>query len=208
MRMRIRQFLVIPILLLSACRVIVETKINPDGSGDLRSSIVFSEEEMQNFTASPEKAGKSICDNLREGIPADATFVIEEKGRETFCTTVRSFSDVNELRGYYESMGNITVNELKMRFGKFVFDVEADLTPKNDNEPAPIEWRLTVPGEIGKNNADSAEGNTLIWNIEPREIANLHAESSVQIDLLLWVAIGLLLVLAPVLVSLRRRWAR
>jgi hypothetical protein len=67
---------------------------------------------------------------------------------------------------------------------------------------------LTVPGEIGKNNADSAEGNTLIWNIEPGEVANLHAESSVQIDLLLWVAIGLLLVLAPVLVSLRRRWAR
>jgi hypothetical protein len=44
---------------------------------------------------------------------------------------------VSELRGYYESMGNITVNELKMGFGKFVFDVQADLTPKNDKERLP-----------------------------------------------------------------------
>jgi len=210
MRISIRQFLslVVPIFLLSACRVVVETKINSDGSGDLHSSIVFSAEEKQNFTASPENAGKSICDSLWEGIPAGATFVEEEKDGETFCTTVRSFSNAGELRGYYENMGNITVNELKMGFGKLVFDVQADLTPKNGNEPAPMEWRLTVSGEIGNNNADSAEGNTLIWNIEPGEVANLHAESSVRIDPLIWVAIGLLLVLAIVLVLLLRRRAR
>ena len=200
---------VFAVLLLSACRVVVDTNINDNGSGELRSSVVFSAEEKQNFTGSPENAGKSICGNLRGNVPADATFVEEEKDHETFCTTARFFSNIGELRGYYESMGNVTVNELKMGFGKFVFDAQVDLTPKNGNQPVAMEWRLTTPGELGNNNSDAIEGQTLVWNIEPGEIATLHAESAVGLNVgTLAVLMGGILVVAAILVLILARRRR
>lgn len=150
-------------LMLSACRVVVDTKINDNGSGELCSSVVFSAEEKANFEGSPENAGKSVCDNLKEGSQADTEFVEEVRGDETFCTTVRSFANLNELRGFYDGMGNVTVNELKIELIRLTFDVQLGLTPKGDNEPAANEWRLTLPGEIEDNNAESIEGQTLIW---------------------------------------------
>ena len=192
-------------LILSACRVVVDTKISDNGSGELRSSVVFSAEEKANFEESPENAGKSVCDNLREGSQADTEFMEEVRGDETFCTTVRSFANLNELRGFYEAMGNVTVNELKIELIKLTFDVQLDLTPKGDNKPAANEWRLTLPGEIGNNNAESIEGQTLIWKIEPGEVATLHAESSVSINPLIWVMIGLAVLLGVVSILLIRQ---
>jgi hypothetical protein len=192
-------------LQLSACRVVVDTNINDNGSGELRSSVVFSEEEKANFEGSPENEGKSVCDNLREGSPADTEFTEEVRGDETFCTTVRSFANLNELRGFYERMGNVTVNELKIELIKLTFEVQLDLTPKGDNKPAANEWRLTLPGKIGNNNAESIEGQTLIWKIEPGELATLHAESSVSITPLIWVMIGLAVLLGVVSILLLRQ---
>lgn len=183
-------FLAFAALLLSACRVVVETEIKQDGSGVLRSSVVFSAQEKANFEASADNTGQSICDNLKQGAQADAEFVEEVHDGETFCTTVRSFAGLDELRGYYAGMGNVEVNALKMGLGKFVFDLQVDLTPRDGNEPAPSEWRLTVPGEIENNNADVIEDQTLIWNIEPGLTRTLHAESSVGFDAITLVFIG------------------
>lgn len=180
-------------LFLSSCRLVVETQINQDGSGILRSSVVFSAEEKANFEAAPENARKSICDNLKQGAPADAGFVEELHDGETFCTTVRSFASLDDLQGYYTRLGNVKVHELKRGFGRFVFDVQVDLTPKDGNEPAPSEWRLTVPGEIGNNNADAIEGQTLIWKIEPGSTRTLHAESSIGLDAMTLALIGAVL---------------
>ena len=207
MRINFRQLLslVIPALLLSACRLVVDTKLNDNGSGELRNSVVFSAGEKANFEQSPENAGISVCDNLKEGAQADTEFVEEARGDETFCTTVRSFTNLNELRGFYERMGNVTVNELKIELIKVTFDVQVDLTPKGDNKPAANEWRLTLPGEIGDHNAESIEGQTLIWKIEPGEVATLHAESSVSINPWIWVMIGLAVLLGVVSILLIRR---
>ena len=188
-------------LFLSSCRVLVETEIKPGGSGILRSSVVFSAEEKANFESSPENAGKSLCDNLKQGVEADAEFVQELHDDETFCTTVRSFASLDELKGYYARMGNVKVNELKMRFGEFVFDVQLDLTPKDGNEPAASEWRLTVPGEIGNNNADVMEDQTLIWKIEPGLTRTLHAESSVGLDAMTLALMGAALLILGILIG-------
>lgn len=192
-------------LILSACRVVVDTNINDNGSGELRSSVVFSAEEKADFEGSPENVGKSVCDNLKRDAQADTEFVEELRGDETFCTTVRSFANINELRGFYEGMGNVAVNELKIELIKLTFDVQLDLTPKDDTRPAAHEWRLTLPGEIGNNNAESMEGQTLIWKIEPGEVATLHAESSVGINPWTWVMRGLAVILGVVLILLLRR---
>ena len=99
-------------------------------------------------------------------------------------------------------MGNVKVNELKMGFGRFVFDVQVDLTPKDGNEPAASEWRLTVPGEIGNNNADAFDrGQTLTWKIEPGLIRTLHAESSVGLDVKTLMFIGAALLFFGIVVG-------
>ena len=188
-------------LFLPSCRVLVETEIKPGGSGILRSSVVFSAEERANFESSPENAGKSLCDNLKQGVEADAEFVQEFHDGETFCTTVRSFATLDELQGYYTRMGNVKVNELKMGFGEFVFDVHLDLTTRDGNEPAASEWRLTVPGEIGNNNANVIEDQTLIWKIEPGLIRTLHAESSVGLDAKTFALIAAALLIVGIVIG-------
>src|SRR5262249_262412 len=153
-----------------------------------------SAEEHQNFSTSPANAGKSICDNLKS-VPADATFVEQEINGETYCSTLRQFSNMGELRKDLGRLGNVTVHTLKLGLGKFVFDVQVDLKPTGDNKPAPTEWRLTPPGEIGKNNADTVEGQTLIWNIESGQIKTLHAESTVGLSVTTWWILGIALLL-------------
>jgi hypothetical protein len=184
------------VVTLSACRVVVDTTVNKDGSGELRTSIVFSPEEKQNFESSPGNTGKGICDNLKKDVPPESTFFQEEKGNgETYCTTIRSFRTVKQLNDYYAGMGNVRVNELKLGSGTFVFDVQVNLTATDGNEASAHEWRLTIPGEIGSNNADVIENNTLIWNIEPGETRTLQAESAVGPRVLTQVLVGGLLVL-------------
>ena len=197
-------FLAVTALLLSSCRVVVEAEIRPGGSGELRSSVVFSAQEQANFAASAANEGRSICDGLRRESQVEAEFVEEGRDGETFCTTVRSFDSLRELRGYYGTMGNVQVNELRMVLGEFIFDLQLDLTPKDQNKPAATEWRLTIPGEIGNHNADAVEGHTLIWSIQPGQVKTLHAESKVGWQrtelaligaglLLLGIGVGLLL---------------
>ena len=188
-------------LLLAGCRVAVNTIVNKDGSGELRTSIVFSAEEKQNFESAPNNSGKKICDSLRQDSPPDTVFLEETRGDETYCTTLRSFSSLKQLRGLYQGMANVTVNKLELGIGVFTYDVQVDLTPRNGNEAAPNEWRLTVPGTIGDNNADLIENNTLIWNIEPGEIRTLKAESEVGPHVMIQALLGGLIVLLGIIIA-------
>ena len=186
-------------LLLAGCRVAVNTIVNKDGSGELRTSIVFSAEEKQNFERAPNNSGKKICDSLRQDSPPDTVFQEDTRGDETYCTTLRSFGSLKQLRGLYQGMANVTVNKLGLSIGVFTYDVQVDLTPRNGNEAASNEWRLTVPGTIGDNNADLIENNTLIWNIEPGEIRTLKAESEVGPNALIQALVGGLIVLVGII---------
>ena len=186
-------------LLLAGCRVAVNTNVNKDGSGELRTSIVFSAEEKQNFENAPNNSGKKICDSLRQDSPPDTVFQEDTRGDETYCTTLRSFGSLKQLRGLYQGMANVTVNKLGLSIGVFTYDVQVDLTPRNGNEAASNEWRLTVPVTIGDNNADLIENNTLIWNIEPGEIRTLKAESEVGPNALIQALVGGLIVLVGII---------
>ena len=202
--------LILGAFLLAGCRVAVDTIVNKDGSGELRTSIVFSAEEKQNFEDTPQNSGKNICDNLRADSPPDTVFFEEVRGDETYCTTLRSFGTLKQLRTLYQGMANVTVNELSLGIGVFMYDVQVDLTPQNGNEAAPQEWRLTMPGTIGTNNADLIENNTLIWKIEPGEIRTLKAESEVGPHVLIQGLLGSLIVLFGIILAvwLARRVAR
>ena len=82
-------------------------------------------------------------------------------------------------------MSNVAVNELKLELGRFVFDVDVDLTSPGPGggEPVATEWRLTVPGALGEHNADRVEGQALIWTVSPGDKDHLRAESDVGLSL-------------------------
>lgn len=167
-------------LLLSGCRIIVATQVNADGSGELRNQVVYSAEETENFAQAPGNEGKSICDNLNEDPPAGVTeFVEEQRGDETYCTSTQSFDNLSQLRSKYDLMQNVTVNQLEMTWGRFVFDVDVDTPAAGPNDhPVPTEWHLTVPGTVEENNAERVEGQTLIWTMTPGQTTAMHAEST------------------------------
>lgn len=206
MKTKIRSLflLMIAALLLTACRIVVDTNVKPDGSGELRSAVVFSAQEKENFAQKPENQSKSICDNLGKDVPADARFAEEIRDGETYCTTERSFNNLAELRKFYAGMGQVTVNTLQFELGKFTFDVDVDLTNNKEGEGLVNEWQLTLPGVIGSQNADRVEGQTLVWVIQPGKKGHLHAESEVGMNpatlgapgALILVAVGSILVLA------------
>jgi hypothetical protein len=214
-KLRSALLLVAAALLLTACRVVVETTIASDGSGELRSAVVFSAQEQAAFAQKPENTSKSICDSLRKDVPADATFAEETRGDETFCITTRTFSSLDKLRKLYTGMSQVTVNQLQFELGKFTLDVDVDLSNPDDAKGAAQEWQLTPPGTIGTNNADRVEGQTLIWAVAPGGKTHLHAESDAGLNpatlgstgFLILVAILAVLLLAVALTALllRRR---
>lgn len=166
-------------LLLSACRVVVNTDVKADGSGQLDTAVVFTAKEREDFESKPENQGKGICDGIEQGVSDGATFVEEIREGETYCTTERSFKNLDELRSFYTGMNQVKVNTLQLEMGKMTFDVEVDLTNDDNGGGLENEWKLTLPGGISENNADRVEGQTLIWMVSPGEKAQLHAESMV-----------------------------
>jgi hypothetical protein len=201
MRDFVKLMLIIMAVALSSCRSVVDTKVQEDGSGELRTSVVFSAEEKQDFDRAPGNSGKKICDNLKANSPPQTEFVEEAQGDETYCTTVHSFNTLQQLHDLYEGMANVTVNDLRLFLGNFVFNIQVDLTSQDGNEAAPSEWRLTLPGEIGENNADAIEGTTLVWSIEPGEVRTLEAESAVETGLLAQIVVGGLIVLVGIILA-------
>jgi hypothetical protein len=170
-------------LILSACRVVIDTKINPDGSGVLRNAVVYSAEEQQNFEQTPGNESASICDDLLSDMPAGATFSEEQYGGEIYCVTTRSFADLQELRQLYAQMDSVSVRELQFELGRLTVDIDVDLTQDGETQKIAQEWRLTLPGTIETHNADRVDSQTLIWAVPPGQRVKLHAETRVGVRL-------------------------
>jgi hypothetical protein len=181
---------------LSACRTIVDTRLNPDGSGELRTVAVYNAQERENFEVSPENEGKEICDNLRENLPPDATLAEERHEDETHCVTTRSFSNLDELRQLYGQVGNVKVNQLKFDLGRLVIDLDVDRADQNPDEAVDDEWRITLPGTLGEHNATSLEGQTLVWSAPPGQVTHLRAESDVGLSLASLGGTGLIILVS------------
>jgi hypothetical protein len=175
------------VLLLAGCRSVVETDIQSDGSGVLTTAIVYSAEELANFSRAPGNAGKSICDRNRQDLPPGAAFSEEEREGETFCTISRGFADLNELEDLYRGIGGVAVDELGFQLGVLAFDVRVDLSGVEAGEGGGSEWRVSLPGSVRRHNADRVEARTLIWHIGPGEARALQAESDAGLR---WETLG------------------
>ena len=204
MKFRISLFtgLVAALLLLAACKVNVGTSVDANGSGETRTEIGFTAEEKQSILQLSGGNAENLCDTLQsegQALPPDAAFTQEERGDETYCVTSRPFDDLDGLKRLYGEMDGVSINELSLVKGKFVYDVDVDFSGAQDTGALAlsIEWRLTVPGSAGTNNADEVEGKTLIWHMTSGRKINLHAESSSGLlnfdSSMLWIVAGALL---------------
>lgn len=185
MKFRFRLFLqlialTVITMLLAACRLVVDTQVNPDGSGVLRRVVIYTAKETENFAQKPENAGKGICDNAASNLPPGSTFTEEKHAGETHCVTERPFANVGELRQFYAGMKEVTVHKMDWEWGRLTYDVEVDLA--EDKNATSREWRLTLPGTLGKHNADKVEGQTLIWQVDKGEQLRLQAQSTVGLS--------------------------
>ncbi|MGH2606121.1 MAG: hypothetical protein ACRDG5_05980, partial [Anaerolineales bacterium] len=154
MRSRLRVAVTLALaVFLGGCRWVVDTTVNPDGSGLLRTSIVYSSEELTDFASAPGNAGRSICDAHRQEAPSGSTFLEEEHTGETYCIVERRFADLRELEELYSGINGVTVNRLGFQLGRLTFDVEVEHAP-GEEDGADDEWRLTLPGLAGVHNAE------------------------------------------------------
>jgi hypothetical protein len=143
MKPRLLPAILLLALVLSGCKIVITTRVNPDGSGELRHQVLYTTEETQNFAEAPGNEGKSICDSLNADLPAESgsRFVEQANGDETVCLSTQPFGSLDDLRLKYGLMENVTVNQLDMTMGRFVFDVQVDTpqTDANGQPPAPTE---------------------------------------------------------------------
>jgi hypothetical protein len=158
---------------------VVETTIDADGSGELRTAIVYSAEDLANFHGAPGNAGKSLCDQHRQDAPPGSTVSEEEHEGETFCATSRTFANLRELRDLYGRIGGVSVEEMTFNWGVLTLAIEVDVPQGDGGESSGTEWRISMPGDLRAHNAERVDGSTLVWVIEPGEAELLQAESSV-----------------------------
>jgi hypothetical protein len=170
-------------LILSACTINIETKINADGSGEMSTAFIFTKEDKETL-ASFGTATDNLCSEMQSqdsGMPTDMEFKQEEHGDETWCVASQKFATLDKLREASGGEG-ITFNTLKIENGKFVYDVTVDMGGGDTGSmpfPVTINWKLTTPGNVTNHNADKKDGNTLTWNLPIGSAKTLHAESNV-----------------------------
>lgn len=173
-----RLVLIFGALLLVGCHKLeATTKVESDGSGELRMGVGFSAEERANMEKQFSNP-QDFCNTSQTS--TEITVVEERRGDETWCITIMQFKNLEELRGLYEQGSGIKINRLEIIDGKFYYDLDMDtLSPDSDFEVfTEITWTVILPGAPGAHNADQSEAGTLIWLVDPEsEDINLRAES-------------------------------
>ncbi len=180
-------------ILLSACTINIGTTIAEDGSGTWRTEFIFNTADKENLK-SFDTTVEQFCNDMNEDndeMPAGATVVIEEHGEESWCVMTVPFASLEDLRAFYEEGDGIVVNRLEIIDSKLYYDIDVDMSDQDTSSmgsfPIELNWKLTVPGRIGTNNATSVEGNTLTWKLDQSQIAKIQAESSLSaIPMLPW----------------------
>ncbi len=172
--------LVISVVLLAGCHKLeATTKVEPNGSGELKMGVGFSAEERTNIEKQNNNA-QDFCNTSQT--PPNIKVTEEQRGDETWCITTTQFKDLEELRSLYEQRKGIRINRLEIADGKFYFDVDIDTLSEISNFSAltDITWTVILPGVPIEHNANQADGNTLTWTVTPKsENINLRAESEV-----------------------------
>jgi hypothetical protein len=173
--------MILAALLLSACKAQITTSVKKDGSGEVAIEMGFTADEVKTIQSMGGSSDTCGFADQQGQLPPGATTRQEQRGDETWCVATESFTDLDALRTLYKDMSGVTINQLDLVDGKFVYDVTVDLTGGDQTQTTfDISWILVMPGAAGNNNADSTSGSTLTWKLTPGESRTLHAESDLN----------------------------
>lgn len=187
---------------LAGCSMEYDTTIRSDSSGQMILSIGFTADEMEMMSATTNSA--SFCQDMwadeNTSFPPNTVIRQEQRGTETWCIAEMPFSDLQQLRSIYVNQG-VTVNRLEVVDNILYYDLSLDLSDAGGlGSSIQFAWRVTLPGRITSHNAQSVDGNTLIWNPRVGSLNRLQAESSVGMADWVWWLIGGLVCLCLIVV--------
>ena len=198
---------ILGVLLLAGCHKLeATTLIEPDGSGELRMGIGFSQEERTNLEEQNPNQ-QDFC-NTSQSSPS-ITVIEEPRGDETWCINIMRFNDLDELRELYGQQEGITINRLEISDGVFYYDIDVDMSSEDSGFSVLTEmtWSVVLPAAPVSHNADQVDGNTLTWKPTPKSgIVNLRAESEVPQGGVIFPPCGAaVVVFGAVVIHMRRR---
>jgi hypothetical protein len=186
--------MILAALLLSACKTQVTTSVKKDASGELTIEMGFTADEVKTIQTMGGSSDTCGFADSQGQLPPGVTTRQEQRGDETWCIATEPFTDLDALRALYNDMSGVTINQLDLADGKFIYDVTVDLSGGDQAPTTPfdISWILAMPGGADNNNADSASGSTLTWKLSSGESRTLHAESNLNAGLFgsNWLYIG------------------
>ncbi len=180
------------ILLLSAalagCSMEAATQVNHDGSGNLSTAIGLTPADEAGLADLGGGTSQDFCKQVedRTRLPSGGTIKEEQRDGATWCVAEVPYQDLNQLHDLYQQIGNIDIRQLQLADGEFLYDVVIDLSDLSaegvdptllDSLQLAIDWKLTLPGDVGDNNADQAQGGTLVWHLQTGQVNHLHAQS-------------------------------
>ena len=176
-------------LLTTACDIGIELVVAPDGSGEMRSVLKPTEDEVRALS-SFGMSSDELCSGMQSGemsLTADAVLVQETDGATISCVDTRPFATLDDLE---TSQEGFTINRASIEGGCFVFDavIAASGSSSGDGDfgaallkefIGAIYFRLAPPGEIdlASSNADAYGGNTATWDLMIGESRNVRLAS-------------------------------
>jgi hypothetical protein len=188
------KFYWLPLLLLAAslagCQMEAATQVADRGAGTLSMSIGLTPADISALSDLGLTSGEDFCQQVeaRTKLPSGGTITQEQRGDATWCVASLPFDNLGQLESLYGELGNVSVNQLQFHGGRFLYDLDvdlSDLTPEGvdpqllNTVELSIDWTLSPPGKLEKNNADQVENGHLLWHLQVGEINHLHAESSI-----------------------------
>lgn len=189
--------------LLGGCTIEYDTTIKGDQSGTVTEAIGLTQDEMNylnNQSSGSNTSGTNgICAKLfsasSSSLPSNAVTRQEQKGNETWCYVDIKFANLDELKSFYDDQ-NVTVNRLEVANDTFYYDVSISTSDESglSNYPLQMTWKVTMPGTVQSNNADSKSGSTLNWDMtNSTGMLNMQAESTLgsAINWIWWLVGGL-----------------
>lgn len=200
--------------LLSACQLRSVTTIGPSGAGEFRTEIGFTPDERQRL----EEQGANPEDFCAVGrTPAGMVVLEEQRGEDTWCINIHSFSNMDQLRALYSEEEGITVNRLEIVEDRLYYDIALDTASPDSSLSgfSSITWTLAVPGTLLEQNAATHSSASATWEVAPgTDSARLVAESTLEpvapvsrllLPMGVLSALGIGLVVAAILFARRTR---
>jgi len=184
MKYRLWMFCLLSIvtLFLSACNVQIETLIDETGAGTAIGIFYLGSAELEEM----REQNKTLSEFCQIQMTDGSRMPMRIHENPVACSLNYPFSNLTDISDMYEELlTGVIVNQLKFVDGELIYDIEvngSELVTGSPNilyssDSLVVEWRVTVPGKVGTNNADQVIGNTLVWNLGPG--ANrIYVESS------------------------------